>query len=39
VERYRDYDAIVAQEKAKAAKPQPRKSFWSGARLISGLED
>ena len=35
VERYRDYDAIVEQEKAKAAMPQPRKGFWSGARLIS----
>lgn len=35
MERYRDYDAIVAQEKAKAAHPQLRRSFWHGARLIS----
>lgn len=36
VERYQDYDAIVEQAKAKAARTQ--KGFWSGARLISGQE-
>ena len=35
VERYRDYDAIVAQEKEKTAGPKPQKGFWSGAILIA----
>lgn len=36
VERYRDYDALVEKEKEKVA--QPKKGFWSGARLISDKE-
>lgn len=39
VERYRDYDAIVKEAKEKAAQPQPRKGFWSGARLIADKEE
>lgn len=35
VERYRDYYALVEQEKEKVSQPQPRKGFWSGARLVS----
>ena len=35
VERYRDYYALVEQEKAKTDQPQPRKGFWHGARLVS----
>lgn len=33
VERYRDYDACVAEAKEKASRPQ--KGFWHAARLIS----
>ena len=35
VERYRDYYALVEQEKEKVTSPQPQKGFWHGARLIS----
>ena len=31
----KDNYALVEQEKAKTALPQPRKGFWHGARLIS----